>query len=108
MKKKQIAIIVFILVTIDQLSKYLISTNMKLYQEIPIIDNFFSLLYIRNSGAAFSMLEGKTWFFYLITIIALVIVYYLYKASKNKLNIIACTILLAGILGNFIDRLIHQ
>ncbi len=97
-----------IAIILDQLTKYLIVSNMNLYQNITVIDNFFSLFYIRNSGAAFSILEGKMLFFYLITIAGLVLVYYIFKTSKTKLSLIASSLLLGGIVGNFIDRLIHQ
>lgn len=108
MKKRYYFFIVIALLAIDQITKYLVSSNMVLYQEIPIIKNFFSLLYIRNDGAAFSMLGGQTWLFYIVTIIALIIVCFLYKSSDKKISLIATSILLAGILGNFIDRLLYK
>ena len=108
MKKRYYFFIVIALLAIDQITKYLVSSNMTLYQEIPIIKNFFSLFYIRNDGAAFSMLGGQTWLFYIITIVALVIVYFLYKSSNKSISLIATSILLAGILGNFIDRLLYK
>ncbi|WP_423362871.1 signal peptidase II [Mycoplasma sp. P36-A1] len=108
MKKSKIIIIAIILLFIDQISKYLVASNMNLYQNITIIPNFFSLFYIRNSGAAFSILEGHTEFFYLITVVALVVVYFFYKEAKTKLAYIATTLLLVGTLGNFIDRLLFK
>lgn len=107
MKIKYLSISI-IAIILDQLTKYIIVSNMSLYQNIVVIDNFFSLFYIRNSGAAFSILEGKMLFFYLITIAGLVLVYYIFKTSKTKLSLIASALLLGGIIGNFIDRLIHQ
>ena len=108
MKKRWIILIAIVLLALDQLTKFLISNNLQLYQEIPIIKNFFSLLYIRNTGAAFSIFEGKIWLFYLASLIGLIVVVYLFKTSKNKLIDLAATFLVAGILGNLIDRLIYQ
>ena len=108
MKKRWIILIVMVLLALDQLTKFLISNNLQLYQEIPIINNFFSLFYIRNTGAAFSILEGRLWLLYLASFVGLVIVFYLFKTSKKRLVDVAASFLLAGILGNLIDRILHQ
>ena len=63
---------------IDQISKILVRMYLNLYNDIELIPNFFSLIYVKNDGAAFSILEGKTIFFIIITIIALIgIIYYI-------------------------------
>ena len=108
MKKTKYFLIVIVLVIIDQTTKFLVSSNMELHQEIPIINDFFSLLYIRNDGAAFSILSGQMWVFYLVTIIVLVIIGYFFKTSDSKFTLLTTSILLAGVLGNFIDRLLYQ
>ncbi|MDF9867119.1 signal peptidase II [Bacilli bacterium PM5-3] len=107
MKKIKYLFLVIVLIVLDQLSKFLVSTNMELYQEIPIIKNFFSLLYIRNDGAAFSIFKGQMFFFFIVTFIALLVIAYLFKTSKSKFALITTSILLAGVLGNFIDRLLY-
>ena len=43
------------LVTIDQWTKYYISSNFNLYQSKPVIENFFHLTYITNDGMAFGL-----------------------------------------------------
>lgn len=108
MKKAQIIILVISLLVIDQVSKVLVMQNMDLYQQIPIIDNFFKLFYIRNDGAAFSILSGQTWLFYLIYIPAFYVIYYFFKEAKTKLGVIATAILLAGTIGNLIDRILYK
>ena len=60
-----------ILVIIDQVTKYLTVQNIELGQVIEFIPNIVSLTYIRNTGAAFSILEGQMWFFYIVTIIVI-------------------------------------
>ena len=47
--------IALVIVIFDQITKIMVDADMKLYQSIPIIDGFFSLTYVRNTGAAFSM-----------------------------------------------------
>ncbi|MEG0283996.1 MAG: signal peptidase II [Erysipelotrichales bacterium] len=106
--KKMSSIIVLGLLILDQVSKYIVSTNMALYDKIEVIKNFFSIYYIRNKGAAFSMLEGRMIVFLIGTIIGIVLVYFFYKDAKTKTSYVATSMLLAGILGNFIDRLRFQ
>lgn len=106
--KTKYLIIGVIAVILDQFTKYMITTNMELHQEITIIDNFFSLFYIRNSGAAFSILEGQTIFFYIATIVGLIMVYFIFKTSKTQIQFLASAFLFGGIMGNFIDRILYQ
>lgn len=108
MKKRTLILIVVFLLAIDQISKAIVVANMKLYETISIIPDFFSIYYIRNDGAAFSMLSGRTEFFYLISVLAIGVVIYFYKTSQTKLSLIATSILLSGILGNLIDRLLFK
>lgn len=99
-----------ILVIIDQITKYLTVQNIELGQVIEFIPNIVSLTYIRNTGAAFSILEGQMWFFYIVTIIVIgVLIYYMYtEAKKDRMLGILLSFILAGAIGNFIDRLMLQ
>ncbi|GIO26081.1 signal peptidase II [Ornithinibacillus bavariensis] len=103
-------ILAVIVIAVDQFTKYLVVKNMELYEQIPIIDGFFSLTSHRNSGAAWGMLQGKMGFFYAITILVIVgVIYYLHKFGKeNRLFAFALALILGGAIGNFIDRLLHQ
>ncbi len=99
-----------IAIVLDQMSKMIVESFMELYDSITLIPNFFKITYVRNTGAAFSMLEGKMIFFYIISIVALVLMfYYLIKADKkNYLMRSALILMIAGTIGNFIDRLAFQ
>jgi len=108
MKKKNLVILFFVLVAIDQITKTIVTTQMNLFQQIQVIPGFFRIFYIRNTGAAFSILEGQMVFFYAVSVISFIIVYFLYKDAKTKLAYIATTGFLAGAVGNFIDRVIYQ
>ena len=103
-------ILTIILVIIDQATKYLTVQNIELGQVIEFIPNIVSLTYIRNTGAAFSILEGQMWFFYIVTIIVIgVLIYYMYtEAKKDRMLGILLSFILAGAIGNFIDRLMLQ
>ena len=103
-------ILTIILVTIDQITKYLTVQNLVLFEVKEIIPKFLSFTYIQNSGAAWSLLEGKMWFFYIITLIVIAfLLYYLYtEGRKDKILGVILSIILAGTLGNFIDRVLFQ
>ncbi len=100
-------VLILILVSADQLSKYLIDSYMLEGETLPIINDFFHLTYVKNRGIAFGMFQGKLDIISIATIIAIVaIAYYLYK-ERNKLSMIekmGFIYILAGAIGNMIDR----
>lgn len=98
--------IIIILLFLDQLIKYLITQNMYIGEEITIIKNFLNISYITNDGAAFNMLSGNT---ILLIILAIFVIIYIIKNKKKqeKQEKIMYEILIAGILGNLIDRIIR-
>lgn len=99
----------FILVGIDQFVKYLITTRMELFESIPVIHNVFEIHYIRNPGAAWGIFANKQGLFILCTIIAFLVGVWFYircLQCNAFLDLRITTILiLAGALGNCIDRL---
>ncbi|BFH12911.1 lipoprotein signal peptidase [Paenibacillus dendritiformis] len=101
-----IALIVFL---IDQGTKWVIATRLTLYEQIPVIGNFFLITSHRNTGAAFSILEDQRWFFVIVTIVvAIGIIWYMYKIRHQQGHIlpIGLSLILGGALGNFLDRLL--
>lgn len=100
-------IIAAIMVGLDQWTKYLTVANIDLYETVEFIPGLLSWTYIQNDGAAWSILEGQMWFFYTITAVVLaVLVYNLQKYGKgDRLFSWSLTFILAGTIGNFIDRL---
>lgn len=101
-----IALIVFL---IDQGTKYLIATHLELAEQIPVIGDFFLITSHRNTGAAFGILEGQQWFFFLVTLIVVIgIVWYMNKAkATRKLLPLALALVLGGAIGNFLDRMLN-
>lgn len=109
MRKREVLLILAV-VALDQITKYAIEARLSLGQSIELIKGFFSLTYARNTGAAWSILTGQMTFFYIISIIALIVMtYFLFKTDKKEnLQRMALALLIAGTLGNFIDRLMFQ
>lgn len=100
-----------ILFSIDQIIKIIIRHNINELQEIVIIKNFFSLTYVNNSGAAFSILENSTLLLVLISVFIIILLNnYIKKEAEQfkKVEIISLGLLLGGIFGNLIDRIINR
>ena len=95
-----------LLVGLDQWSKYLTVQNISLGETKEFIPGFLSLTHLRNTGATWSLLEGKMIFFYVITVIvSVVIIYLLIKNYKKSIwYSVGLSFVLAGAIGNFIDR----
>lgn len=93
----------FIIFFVDRISKILVQNFIS--DKVYVIKDFFYLIYTKNIGAAFSMLEGKQIIFVLIGIIASIIIF-LY-VRKNNIKNIGYPLLLGGILGNVLDRVIY-
>ena len=112
MKKKNIILIVLFImgILLDQFSKGLIANNMHLYESIEVIPGFFSITYTQNTGAAWSMMEGQMLFFYVITVVAVVVLVAFYKSLEDTqfLSKIGIVLMLSGTTGNFIDRIVFQ
>lgn len=93
---------------LDRLSKMIIQANLDLGQSIPVIPGFFDLTYILNSGAAFGMLQGKTGFFILTSLLVLGgIFFFQHRLPKEeKLMRICLGMIAGGAIGNLTDRLL--
>ena len=100
-------ILALVIIAIDQWTKWLIVKSMEIGDSIPVIENVLHITSHRNRGAAWGMLEGQFWLFYIITAVVVVgIIYFMQTDAKNKpLMRIALATLLGGAIGNFIDRL---
>lgn len=105
MKKREITLLIGLLIA-DQLTKYWIASILPLYDSIEIIPNFFWLTYLRNTGAAWSLLEGQMGLFLLLASAAMIGMGYIFFTSKktNKILRYALIFMFVGTLGNFIDR----
>lgn len=99
-----------LIILIDQLTKVLVINYMEIGESIPLIDDILYLTSHRNPGAAWGILAGQMWFFYVITLIVIgVIVYYMRTYAKEQRFLgISLGLVLGGAIGNFIDRVLYQ
>lgn len=108
--KNKVYLTSVIVLLIDQIVKLLIKTNMSLNEEISIIPNFFSIQYLKNTGAAFSILENQTILLAITSIICISVIIYYLKKEENLTTAMYLSfgLVLGGILGNLIDRIVYQ
>lgn len=99
-------------VALDQLTKMLIYTQYHLGQSTSVIQNFFNITYVRNYGAAFGFLSSapaffRDNFFLIIPPLAMILILYILKdvEDSDTLQIACYGSILAGAIGNYIDRL---
>lgn len=102
-------LLALLLIGIDQFTKWQIVQNFSLYEEKVLIQDVFSLFYIQNEGAAWGIFQGKMVFFYIITVIVVGYIIYMFQQEKKKTVLmgISFSLILAGAIGNFIDRLVN-
>lgn len=105
---KKVYILAIILFILDQISKALISTYLKLNESITIIKDFFYIRYINNTGASFGILSNSKILLIILSIIAIIIILrFMNSFKKTKMNIIGFGLVLGGILGNLADRILN-
>lgn len=94
------------LVVLDQLVKYLIFTYIPLYGSVPFLPYILELTYVQNTGAAFSIFSEHTWLLTLCSAVmsAVLALAVWKKFFAHPFGRTALTLILAGAIGNLIDR----
>jgi len=101
-----IFIIVLIILVLDQLTKYFANQSLQLGHPVALVKGIFCLPLVHNTGAAFGILRNQTPLFIFTSIFALVLIYTELKNNSHKrFYTLALSLILAGALGNLIDRL---
>lgn len=100
------ALLALVLVILDQVVKYLVLTYIPLGGYVPFFPHIVCLTYVQNTGAAFSMFSQHTWILALISLImSVVLAVALWKNFfTHPLGKVTLALLLAGAVGNLIDR----
>lgn len=106
MRKIGFPLWIAVLIGLDQLVKGWTVANIELDTVRDFVPGFMSLAYLRNYGAAYSILQNQQWFFTIVTIIVMVgLVWYFIKQINGSFWILfSLSLIMAGGLGNFIDR----
>ncbi len=109
-KYKILILISLIVVILDQFTKAVIANYLILHQSIEVIGGFFNIIHVRNPGAAFSLFHDsnkifRTLFLIGTSMVALIVVFFVYRKTENNLPYrIALSLIAGGAVGNLIDR----
>jgi signal peptidase II len=99
-------LLAIILIVIDQVVKVLVRANIPLGGHVSFLPHVLELTYVRNTGAAFSILNEQTWLLTLISILVVAaMVFALWKKLlTHPLGVVPAVMVIAGGVGNLIDR----
>lgn len=99
-------LLTLLLIFLDQTVKQLVLTYIPLYGSVPFLPHIMDFTYVQNTGAAFSMFSDQTWILALCSLLlslALAVAVWK-KFFSHPLGRTALTLVLAGAIGNLIDR----
>ncbi|MBI5188772.1 MAG: signal peptidase II [Nitrospirae bacterium] len=99
-----ILLTIFLIIVIDQATKYLVSRYLNPFDAIEIF-SFLHLVSIRNTGAAFGMFKGLGNIFF-ITVSAIAIIFVIWLIAKDSKGYFSLSLILGGATGNLIDRIL--
>lgn len=113
MKRNRLYIaLIFILVAFDQITKFLVVKNIPIHSTKTVIPSFFNLIHVQNRGAIFGFFSrsSSSWVFIVLTALSLIalglVIFYFLKTSSSERGMkISLSLVLAGALGNLIDRI---
>jgi len=97
------------LYALDQLTKQWVLRSISPYDALVVVPDFFNMVNVTNTGAAFGSFRGNNTFFVVISVVALVVVTVLLVRPRRSdpWRDVSLALLLAGILGNLTDRLLY-
>ena len=101
-------VIATVVIGLDQITKYLVRSSMQPGESIPVIGSWLRILYVRNTGTAFSMFAGNKWITVVFTTVLIIacIIYVIHEARSGSRTVsILLTFVIAGGVSNMIDRL---
>lgn len=111
MKYVKAIIGIFLLICLDQYAKYIVVSRLELFTYHPLLGDVFGLFYLENRGMAWGLFQNRQIMFLILTIIILAFLGYCYvkleKDPKFRPLAISIQFLIAGAIGNMIDRIFH-
>ncbi|HSB05343.1 MAG TPA: signal peptidase II [Thermodesulfobacteriota bacterium] len=114
MKRKYWVLLItcLLVLSLDQFTKHTVQKNLPLHHRVEVIPGFFNLTHVRNAGGAFGILGGRksgwgTLFFVGVSVLAVGSILFLVRRMKEdeKILTLSFSLVLAGAIGNLIDRL---
>lgn len=98
-----------IFIVLDQLAKWAVAATLAASAPVTVIPGIFQLTYVENTGAAFSSFDGQRWFLIIVTGLVILGLLYLmlFHHIRNRFVIWCLSGIIAGGIGNLIDRIFH-
>ena len=93
---------------LDQLSKFLVVTNLTEGEVVPVLDTVLQWQFVRNPGAAFSLASGMTWIFTILAAGVITFIVWFARRIRSIAWALVFGLLLGGVLGNLTDRLLRE
>jgi signal peptidase II len=95
---------------LDQITKYVIQTHVRLNDSIAVVPGFFNITHVRNKGAAFGILSTlpefwRSAFFITVTLVAVAAISALIMKTHERLLVYAFSLIAGGAIGNVVDRI---
>ena len=107
--KKLVLLFTALIAFIDQGLKFLIINNFEMAKAKEVISNFFYITLIKNDGGAFGIMSGGKWIFIVLALVFIIyLIRYIYiDTNITKTDVLIYSLLLGGVIGNLIDRIIY-
>ena len=103
------------LIVIDQYTKFMVTLHIPLNYSIRVVEGFFNLTHIRNSGVAFGIFSGqqselKPYLLIFVSVVAIVAILAIFHQTAKEKRFVRTGLILifSGAIGNLIDRVIHK
>ena len=104
-----VIIIPLLVIIVDQLTKFIVNSNMELYTSVNVIPGILDFTYIRNDGAAWGMFDDKRWVFLILSTVAIAVIIFILTKYRDAhiMMKIPLSLILGGGIGNMIDRCLY-
>ena len=104
-----VIIIPLLVIIVDQLTKFIVNSNMELYPSVYVIPGVLDFTYIRNDGAAWGMFDDKRWVFLILSTVAIAVIIFILTKYRDAhiMMKIPLSLILGGGIGNMIDRCLY-
>lgn len=93
---------------LDQLSKFLVVSNLTEGEVVPVLGSVLQWQFVRNPGAAFSLASGMTWIFTILAASVITFIIWFSRRIRSVAWALVFGLLLGGVLGNLTDRLLRE
>jgi signal peptidase II len=103
-----LAVVALLVLGLDQLTKFLVVTTLTAGERNPVVGDLLQFVFVKNSGAAFSLASGSTWIFSIAASAVTIFIIVFSHRIRSMAWAVLFGMLLGGTLGNLIDRLFRE